>query len=441
MTEQGTFLILAPVREGQADDLRLLLSSMSQQPGVADPMNTLVPFAVFDRLHVARLFLVEADTWRDIEAYGIAASPYPTQLAFLGDFDGDRNEFLNELVAQAGEGLRRIFAFCDGFDPDTDLRRWMARHNLQEAANYVNTRGRTVQTVREEAALCRALDRELTRLVETHGDADAVALHDRLVHFVEREQEAGRLPLTPPAPTPPGRAILNAVEMIGVPVGLLLISPLIVVALPFLIIRLRRLERTDPEILPRPDDAKIIALGAYEDHDVTNPFSAVGDLKPGRFRRATATVFLYLLNYAAKYIYGRGYLTRVQTIHFARWVFLDDKRRVLFCSNYDGALESYMDDFVNKVAWGLNLVFSNGVGYPSTRFLIKDGAEQESKFKRYLRNRQQLTEVWYKAYPGLTARDLARHGEIRAGLEKRPDGARALRHWLGKIHATPAGIP
>ena len=100
-----------------------------------------------------------------------------------------------------------------------------------------------------------------------------------------------------------------------------------------------------------------------------------------------------------------------------------------------------MDDFVNKVAWGLNVVFSNGVGYPSTRYLIKDGAAQESKFKRYLRNRQQMTEVWYKAYPGLSARDLARHGEIRAGLETRPNGSRALRLWLGKISAIDVGAP
>jgi hypothetical protein len=37
------------------------------------------------------------------------------------------------------------------------------------------------------------------------------------------------------------------------------------------------------------------------------------------------------------------------------------RRRVLFFSNYDGSLVSYMDDFVNKVAWGLNAVFSNGI--------------------------------------------------------------------------------
>ena len=78
----------------------------------------------------------------------------------------------------------------------------------------------------------------------------------------------------------------------------------------------------------------------------------------------------------------------MKTIHFARWVFLDDGRRVFFASNYDGSLESYMDDFIDKIAWGLNIVFSNGVGYPRTRWLVLDGARDELAFKDYLRLHQ-----------------------------------------------------
>lgn len=433
MTQQSTFLILAPVDEGRIENLRALLSGMVIKPGLADPKNPIVPFAEFDRLHVARFFLTQVDTWRDIEAYKVEPRPFPPHLAFLGDMDGDRDSFLDELANQAGEGLRRIFSHCEDFREDTDLSDWMARHNVVEAANYVNTRGRTVQQVHEEAALAQALKSELRALVKSHGADDAILLHEHLQEFVSTEQRAGRLRLTPPQPTPLPQAAFDWIEKIVVPMLLLAMSPLVLLALPLLLWWLRRLERSDPEILPRPDDAHIAAMGTYEDHDVTNPFTAVGDLKPGGFRRAITTVALYLLNYAAKHIYSRGYLTRVQTIHFARWVYFDNKRRVMFCSNYDGALESYMDDFVNKVAWGLNLVFSNGVGYPSTRFLIKGGAEQESKFKRFLRNRQQATPVWYKAYPGLTAIDLDRHSQIRAGLEQRPLGLRALRKWLAKI--------
>ena len=433
MTPQTTFLILAPVAEGRQEELRALLSSMTLKPGLADPDNALVPFGRFDRLHVARLFIVEVDTWRDIAAHGVEPRPYPPQLAFLGDIDGDRESFLAELAGRAGEGLGQIFAHCEGFDGERDLLKWMRARNVREAANYVNMRGRTVRQVHEEAAIRDALSSRLTELVATHGTEDATRLHTELAAFVRAEQREGRLTLTPEAPTPPLRALGDLAEKIGVPLVLLIASPLALAALPFLLIWLRRLERSDPEVLPRPDDGKIALAARHEDHDVTNPFSAAGDLKPGLFRRYTAAFFLYLLNYAARHIFGRGYLTRVQTIHFARWVFLDGKRRVMFCSNYDGALEAYMDDFINKVAWGLNLVFSNGVGYPSTDFLIKRGAEQETKFKRYLRNRQVPTDVWYKAYPGLTAFDLAENSHVRRGLEKRPDGARALRNWLAKI--------
>ena len=107
----------------------------------------------------------------------------------------------------------------------------------------------------------------------------------------------------------------------------------------------------------------------------------------------------------------------MQTIHFARWVFLDDKTRVAFTSNYDGSHQSYMDDFINKVAWGLNLSFSHGVGWPRTRWLVARGARIENKFKNYQRRHQLPTQVWYKAYPGLALVDLKRNQRIREGLE------------------------
>jgi hypothetical protein len=120
----------------------------------------------------------------------------------------------------------------------------------------------------------------------------------------------------------------------------------------------------------------------------------------------------------------------VGTIHFARWVFINDRRRLLFASNYDGSLETYMDDFINKVGWGLNLVFSNGVGYPSSRWLVLDGAKDEQKFKYFLRRHELPTDVWYKAYPGLTAFDLKRNTLIRQGIERDPLPEAALRKWL-----------
>src|SRR5207249_6917199 len=140
-----------------------------------------------------------------------------------------------------------------------------------------------------------------------------------------------------------------------------------------------------------------------------NQFTVIGGIKPGLFRRWTISFLLWLMEYTTRHIYVRGHLARISTIHAARWVFLNDKRRMLFASNYDGSLESYMDDFINKVGWGLNLVFSNGVGYPRTDWLVFGGAKDEQKFKRFLRRHELATDVWYNARPGLTAVDLARN--------------------------------
>jgi hypothetical protein len=223
---------------------------------------------------------------------------------------------------------------------------------------------------------------------------------------VNAEQQADRLTLTALEPTPLAWRLRKLLHGMGVPRVLLLLTPLVLLYLPVFIFQLRRRERQDPEIIPRPDPNHVKKLADLEDHDITNQFSAIGSVKPGLFRRWTLTFILWFSDYATRHIYNRGRLTRVNTIHFARWVFLDDKQRLLFASNYDGSLESYMDDFINKLAWGLNLVFSNGVSYPRTNWLILGGAKDEQKFKYYIRRHQLATEVWYNAHPGLTAFDL-----------------------------------
>src|SRR5262245_10896426 len=159
----------------------------------------------------------------------------------------------------------------------------------------------------------------------------------------------------------------------------------------------------------------------------------MGSLKPGLVRLWTTRCVLLAIDYAARHVYTRGRLARVRTIHFARWVFIAGPRRVLFASNYDGSLESYMDDFINKVGFGLNVVFSNGIGYPRSRWLLLDGCSDERKFKEYLRRHQMPTQVWYKAYPGLTAIDLERNGRIRDGIEATSMSEHDAREWVALL--------
>lgn len=413
MTPQAGFMTVAPLSRGSEGALRELLAGMNFEPGRVNPENSLIPFARLERLHFARLLVLEDQTLDDIKVYGLPRAEYPLSLAFLGDFDGDYDSFLEELAGVAGSGLRRIFSHCSDFDAGTDLVAWFKSHEHRPATYYANWRGRTVRQCREEAALRRKLVEYLQQNPEVAG-LRARELRDRLREYVRGEQAARRLTLTPEAPTPLGWKIRNTLHAVFALPALGAALLLWAVAALFL---LRAREKSDPVIAPRPEAGMAARLFALEDHDVSNQFSAMGSLKPGLFRRWTLSLLLAAVNYTARHIYVRGRLARVHTIHFARWVFLDDKKRLFFASNYDGSLESYMDDFINKVAFGLNIVFTNGIGYPRTRWLFLDGAKDELVFKYYIRRHELATEVWYDAHAGMTALDLRRNADIRRGLE------------------------
>ena len=428
MTPQSNFMVVAPILPGREAALRALLATMNRQEGIVDPANGLVPFGRFDWLHVARFVILKDETLGDLPPDDPMRDA-PVWLAFLADCDGDADSALAEIVAQAGAGLSQIFDHCADFSASADLLPWLRERSVGPAAQYVNWVGRTVQQIREEAALRAALQGYLAREAAALAGLAPEIVRDRLISFRRDHGPA----LTPPAPTPADWRCRHLLNLIGVPLALLLLSPFMLLYAPIFVWQLRRRETSDPVIAPPPTPAHVEALSRIEDFDVSNQFSAFGSVKPGHFRLWTLLFVFWVLDFSTRQIYTRGRLARVGTIHFARWVFLDGRRRLFFASNYDGSLDSYMDDFINKVAYGLNLVFSNGIGYPRTSFLLNGGAKDELTFKHYLRRHELPTQVWYKAYPGLTAADLARNTMIREGLEKPRMSGDEARQWLALI--------
>jgi hypothetical protein len=254
-----------------------------------------------------------------------------------------------------------------------------------------------------------------------------------LKQFVAAEKSAGRLTLSDEPPTPIGWSIRNALHLILVPLLFLLALPLLIIAAPIFLILLRRLEKTDAELCARGDQAHSDALALAEDREVTNQFNAMASRKPGAVRLLTLMGVLATVEYAARHLVRRGRLGRIRSIHFARWVLLDGMERGVFFSNYDGTVESYMDDFINKAGFGLNAIFCNAIGYPRTNWLVRDGCSDEQKYKNFLRRHTLPAQVWYKAYPGLTAIDLERNRRIRDGLESSWMSERETREWVALL--------
>jgi hypothetical protein len=407
------------------EPLRALLDEIGQDP--AD--NPILPFGRLGGTHFARLLLIEPTAALD-------GSPLAARLVLMADVDGPLNRFRGRLVDLAGAGLDRLFEHCEGYPPPAARSRltrlaYLRRGQVGAAAVYVNTIGRTVEQISQEAALRESIQGFLDREYASLSGQSPAEVRQAVQAYV-RGQPALRWAGRPGPGSTLFERIGDGLSLVSVPLLLLVLAPLLLIGLPILALLIRWRELHDPAPHLRPDLNRVLQLAALEDHVAHNQFSAIGFVKPERLRVYTARAILFGANWLVRHFFRRADLTGVKTIHFARWVFQDDFRRLLFCSSYDGSLESYMDDFIDKVAWGLNAVFSNGVGYPKTRWLVLDGAKRELEFKDFLRRRQLPTQVWYPAYPQLTALNIENNARIREALWG-DLSAEATAEWLRRF--------
>src|SRR5262245_23600019 len=282
MPPHATFMVVAPLDPHRVAGLRAMLAGMNHRPGVVNPQNPLVPFGQLERLHFARFVILDDQTLDDISVYRVPPNNHAISLAFLGDCDGPAHEFLVDLIDRARDGLRQIFSHCRDFPGDSDLLAWMQAHEQRPAAVYVNWVGRSVRQIREESALRDALQTWLDGNGEALQGKGPQEKRDALRRFVETEIRAGRLTLTP-RPSRFAWRVENVLHGAGVLLILGLLAPLLLLYAPIFVLQLRRRERRDPEITPRPDAQRVACLAALEDHDVTNQFSAIGTIKPGWF--------------------------------------------------------------------------------------------------------------------------------------------------------------
>ncbi|MGH2826996.1 MAG: hypothetical protein ACRDKF_08490 [Actinomycetota bacterium] len=425
MSHQLAVTAMAEVLPGRMEELRRILKTFTTGDGAAGPL----AFAKIPSVHFARLFTIE-------ETSDLEGNPLPGRLVFLSDIDAPLDKYLDDLFEAGGDALDGVFECCEGF-PTTrpltneDRATFLRHHMVEPAAMYVNTVGRTADQVHQEAELRNAIEGFLDRPEHDFSGLGAVEVQARIRDYVE-SQEGMRWSRAPATKPSLAWRINEALHLVAVPLLLLILLPVLIVVLPVWIVLIRIHELRDEPSLEKPDERRVQELAALEDHVVQNQFTAIGYMKPGPVRRLTTIALLRLANYGTRHVFNRGRLTGVKTIHFARWVFLDDMKRLVFASNYDGSLESYMDDFIDKVAWGLNAIFSNGVGYPKTSWLVRGGATNEQMFKDFLRLRQLPTEFWYSAYSGLTAQNIENNAHIRAGLFANLN-EREAEEWLRRL--------
>jgi hypothetical protein len=407
MTHQVALTIIAKIEPGKIDQLKQLLGSIHENR----KKKSIIPFEKITTIHFARLMIL--DEARDLE--GNVIQP---QLVFLSNFDAPLERHIEDLATLAGEGFDQIFSHCQGYpapDERTPENRmvYLRSHSVDSKPFYVNTIGRTVQQIHQEAQLRDAIEQFLDS--QDWSGQDVMQVRAAIQEFVLSQPELSWAESLPEPPEFSWR-LKETLHKVGVPVLVLLLSPIILVTLPIGLVLLRINEEWEVPDTSKADPAHIRRLRADEDFGVQNQIIAIGCFKLGWFRKIISRLVLEIADYAVRHIYNQGSLSGLNTIHFARWVTIDEGRRLFFTSNYDGSLESYMNDFIDKAYWGLNAIFSNGDGFPKTRWLFFGGIQDEQAYKTFLPTRQIPTQVWYSAYEQLSTINIKNNEAIRKEL-------------------------
>lgn len=106
-------------------------------------------------------------------------------------------------------------------------------------------------------------------------------------------------------------------------------------------------------------------------------------------------------------------LQGLSVIQFARWVIIspnqwpkaDPEKPIrlyydytLFCSNFNGTWDQYIDAFSDGIPYMLDLAWFRDFGYPASIPL--------EPFQRYIRHNQYQTDYFFNATPGAAQRDI-----------------------------------
>ncbi len=402
---QNPITLIIPIAPGNTDQLRSALKIIKQD--LAEGRKSY--FSNIHTIHYARWIIID-----DKDELGNPEQEN-AKLIFSSNFDGSIEDQLRDLCTISADLTDHIYQYCSGY-PEKKLRtpenrmNYLRQWNVPAASFFRGSPNRSLDQIRNESKLRNQLRKILD---EQNFEANSSKSIQKKL-----QDDIKSLPEFRWALEPFRMPRVNWIGMIFTGIILLLLSPLIILLI--LIIQFFH-ERKDPYFTLKRNDLdenRMRELELDEDFEFQNQFTQLVVMKPGKWRLFTFKFMMIFSKVLIKFLFVKGKLMGIPTIHFARWVLFDNNKRVLFCSNFDGSWQQYLGDFIDKSGWGLTGIFSNTTNFPKTKFLFFGGAYDEEHFLAWSRNTELPTQVWYNAYPELSIKNVNNNSLIRSLLFK-----------------------
>lgn len=401
---QNPLTIITRIKSGEVSSLESVLSAIGNDV----QNNPYVRFSELPTVHFARWVIIPQD------------GPFPPTLVWEVNHDGAQADQLRDLAAKFLAALHLIYSKCEDYPADAQnsaekMQAHLQAHTAETAAFYVGCPGQSVASIQNAIQVRQEIELFLDaeQIAGKLNGLSASAIYRRVSDSIAQNPRVRPVRSAVTLDQQKTRAIWNLVLFIvvAVPIVLILLPLLLVYVIWLRCVEVRDL--TAPQPTPPAIDPRLFEK---EDIFVQNPLTTMVYVKPGAFRLYTLKGVLWLINLLAKIYFTTGSLGGIPTIHFARWILMDDNKRLLFFSNYDGSWASYLGDFVDKANYGLTAVWSNTANFPPAQFLFFGGAQHITAFKQWSRQHNVFADVWYSAYPDETLVNVQNDVQIRDAL-------------------------
>lgn len=401
MNKQEALTLITPIVPDQHKELHTELRKIKHE--LFD--NIKESFEELGTIHFAR--------WIILEPAEVNGEKFSARLVFSSNYDSSHIHHITALCMSAAEFLDRIYQYCEGYPSGvsrtTESRKiYLEKWQVGNVGFYVGAPGRTVDQIRKESSLQKFV-RVFLNSKDWTGKTSAE------IHRTVRDTVLSHKDFS---------WINERISIPGVNYwGLISTGLVVLILLPFILIWLLIIEffheRHDVPLGLTPSQVSephIRRLEEYEDFEYQNQFTQVLIMKAGPARLMTFKGFMLFSRKLIGNLFVKGKLMGIPTIHFARWLLMDDNKRMLFLSNFDGSWQQYLGDFIDKSGWGLTAIWSNSMGFPRTRFSYFGGAYDEEHFLAWSRYYEIPTQVWYSAYPQLSIKNIVNNTKIRMEL-------------------------